>query len=140
MTRLRRLAFLCGALLLAAAVFNVLHFPAMDWYADAILQASGIAAGELLLLAVIVEFAARLLPGPSAQRAILVFAVIPALWPTFYVCFAAWAGRETAQFDTWHLLALFAIVNFAEALVFSAILVLGIAGLIGARNAIRRRS
>ena len=133
MVSARRLVYLIAAALLAAALANVLIFPATDWYRETILQAVCIAAIELALLAGFLELIARFVTWQRSRIHLLILAAPPMLLSSGYVFGCAWSGREVAQFDTWHLVAMFAIISFVWAL-FAAI---AMSALVGAGFMIR---
>lgn len=129
----RRIIYLAALVLLIAALVNVFVFPSTDWYREAIVEGVIIATAEVALLAGFLELFARFVQWPRSRIYLLIFAGPPMLLTSIYVFRCAWFGRDVAQFDTWHLVGMFAIISFVWA-VFAAI---ACAALVGAGFAIR---
>ncbi len=97
------------------------------------MQAVAIAAIELAVLAGFLELLARFVAWQRSRIHLLIVAAPPMLLGSGYVFRCAWFGRDVAQFDTWHLVAMFAIISFVWAL-FAAI---ALSALVGAAFMIR---
>lgn len=128
-TRLRRYSYAAAALLLGAAVLNVLWFPATDWYASTVIESVKFAGIGCAALAGVLEILSRYATSPRSQWFVFVFAAVTSAMVPGYVFAAAWFGRENARFDTWHLLSLFTFVQFVLAIVAAAAIV-GIVSLV----------
>lgn len=108
-----RLLFLSGFAALAMATLHTARTGAPDWFQSPIYQScEGVGVGLAIfwgiseLLMACTHHAGRLLW-------VFVMAVAAIYIPWFYVFRAAWYGQAIADWQTWHLLPMFAIVNMA---------------------------
>jgi hypothetical protein len=91
------------------------------WYRDAVVKGSLWVAASLVLVGLGAELLGRFFRGPVMQLYLLMLVITAAVVPNLYLNAAAFFGRETADFQTWHLLPLFAVMYQVEAVMWVAI-------------------
>lgn len=113
-----RLLFLSGLVTLAIAANHVSDLDAPDWFASPVYESCwGVGIGVIVLW-VFSELLMAFTRSIACRAWLLAVAFAVAYVPWFYVLPASWNGQAIAEFDTWHLLPLFALVHMITTIVF----------------------
>ena len=108
-----RLVILSGFAALAMATLHTARTSSPDWFQSPIYQSCKGVAVELAIIWGVAELLMA-----STHRAgrlfwVLTIAMAGVYVPWHYGFWAAWYGQSVADWETWHLLPLFAVVNMA---------------------------
>jgi hypothetical protein len=113
-----RLILISGFVPLAIGTLYSLTLAAPGWYAWPVFTSCLFVGFALCIFWGSAEFLMRIPIGTSWLVWILLTTIAAVLSPWFYVLPAAVYGSDVGEFDTWHLLPLFAVMHMVQALVF----------------------
>ena len=138
MRRAWRILFTTGLVVVLVPCVAVGWLEQRDWVTDGVYSAAIYAGVVLILSWALGELLFRFVP--AAGPVIVAAAISLAAVPGFYINSATFLGRGAADFNTWHLLPLFAVMYQMAATVLVAIAVMLVLGVRMGYRALRKNA
>lgn len=134
-----RVIYLLGFIALSAAAARAFVSDSPDWFGEAVYQGCIFIVITNSLLWGGSELVLKLKTICAIRIILLMVAVGAIASPSLYLVGAAFYGETKAEFDTWHLLPLFAVIHQLEAVVAGVVVGCGIATVVFIFRLLNRR-